>query len=392
MEGKRVFSKFKNLAIFVLLLFGLLFSGLAVINLQLPDRSPLLHRLSETEQIRLAEVTHLRKTLGDEIWPGWAQQHTPVLLYNEASAFLVGIENPEPGWIRIPYKTVEGTAWKKVDSTNSYYRQLLPRSGETPQAFIVQVGDEIAASMTTKSWTKIHLVEVIKEDLPNFLKPVMPYGLFINRFSSEWHITAILHESFHAFQAKQSYERVRLAESVNTYYDSYPWKDTLFRESWVQERQLLAKALNSTDPNETKDLARKWLKVRRSRRAMLDSTHTNYEQEREWLEGLAKYVELKSWMLASNELRYEPLPEMSKDPDFNFYRDAKERREQEILQLQSDLGFSESIFYYSGWAQAELLDRLYPDWKTVALEPGIYLDDLLDQVMRVESLAANESR
>jgi hypothetical protein len=34
-------------------------------------------------------------------------------------------------------------------------------------------------------------------------------------------------------------------------------------------------------------------------------------------------------------------------------------------------------FYYSGMAQAYLLDRLSPGWKQSAFQPGVYLDELL---------------
>jgi len=35
-------------------------------------------------------------------------------------------------------------------------------------------------------------------------------------------------------------------------------------------------------------------------------------------------------------------------------------------------------FYYSGMAQAVLLDRLMPGWKDQALEDGVFLEDLLE--------------
>jgi len=37
----------------------------------------------------------------------------------------------------------------------------------------------------------------------------------------------------------------------------------------------------------------------------------------------------------------------------------------------------ESRFYYTGMAQAVLLDRLDPDWKGRLFEPGVWLEDLL---------------
>ena len=44
----------------------------AVSNHGLPTRSPIIDRLSDTQKARVAEAMHLRTTLGDTIWPGWA--------------------------------------------------------------------------------------------------------------------------------------------------------------------------------------------------------------------------------------------------------------------------------------------------------------------------------
>jgi hypothetical protein len=35
-------------------------------------------------------------------------------------------------------------------------------------------------------------------------------------------------------------------------------------------------------------------------------------------------------------------------------------------------------FYYSGMAQAMLLDHLMPDWKNQVLNEGVFLEDLLE--------------
>jgi hypothetical protein len=39
-------------------------------------------------------------------------------------------------------------------------------------------------------------------------------------------------------------------------------------------------------------------------------------------------------------------------------------------------------FYYSGMAQAVLLDRLMPDWKVRAWSEGVWLEDLLAEAVR----------
>ncbi|NKQ36994.1 MAG: hypothetical protein HF973_15450 [Chloroflexi bacterium] len=44
--------------------------------------------------------------------------------------------------------------------------------------------------------------------------------------------------------------------------------------------------------------------------------------------------------------------------------------------MADDVG--DGRFYYSGMAQAALLDRLLPDWKEQALTDGVFLEDLLE--------------
>lgn len=386
-EKKGWRSVIKKAGLLILLLFLLMLSGIAVLNVNLPTESPNPDQLSANEQNRLNEINHLRTTLGDKIWPGWANQNIPIVVYNEAYVFLTGIENPTNGWIRVPYQSVAGGAWESITDSINYHRQHIPDNGQTPQAFIVEIGDTFAASMTTKDWTKIHLMEIIKDELPNFLKPIIPYSLIINKFNSDWHITGVLHESFHAFQAYQNYERVKLAESLTSMTDSYPWRDIDFREQWVKERHLLARIMNKSENEDIAELVKEWLAIREDRRTKLDPDLIHYEKQREWLEGLAKYAEIQSWMLASDPELYTPTPEMKDDSDFNFYKNAADKRKNEVRQLRSDLGFSESMFYYSGWAQAELLDRLNSNWKSTALQSGVFLDELIEESVNIQPVA-----
>ena len=66
-------------------------------------------------------------------------------------------------------------------------------------------------------------------------------------------------------------------------------------------------------------------------------------------------------------------------PDFDDYSGFDTRWSREISQLTmmaDDKG--DGRFYYTGMAQAFLLDRLMPSWKLQSFEENIWLDDLLD--------------
>lgn len=366
------------------LLFLVIIGYFALNNLNYNDRSSPIDTLSQDELIRLLEANHLRATLGNEIWPGFGEQDIPVILYNEAYIFLSGMNPLQPGWKTVPFLRQMGSQWSAIgsDSLSIYYRQPIISSDQIPETFTVQVGDKYVASMTTKQWTGIKLTQLIKNEIPAFLRPVFPYSVIRGKFNSDWHISSIIHESFHSFQAEMALERVRSAESANTFASSYPWKNPDFRDAWHKERMKLAMILKTPDEGKFRSLTNEWLQLRAQRRNNHnDSKLTNYEQEREWLEGLAKYAEVRSWLLASDPTNHQPLAEISDDPDFDHYSGGKKNRNREIKQLQSDLNFNETVFYYSGWAQAEILDRLDPDWKLKAFQPNVYLDDLIRDIL-----------
>ncbi|MDZ7805500.1 MAG: hypothetical protein U5K71_00115 [Gracilimonas sp.] len=382
---------FTTVSIWGLLILGILIFAVVVSNLRLSDASTHFGILSIEEQHRLQEVDHLRSSVGNKIWPGFGEQKIPIILYNEAYVFLSGLADPDSGWKKVPFNKQMGTRWTVVESTPSYYRQPIISSDQVPEAFTVQVGNHYTASMTTKEWTEIELVQLIQNDLPAFIAPIFPYSLITRKLNSDWHISAIIHESFHAFQAENTFEKLRSAEAFITYENSYPWKNPDLREAWARERILLAKILKTSDDQKLRSLTMDWLELREQRRSIFnDPKLITYEQEREWLEGLAKYAEIQSWLLASDTDLYEPLPELSNDPDFDHYKNGTKNWNHEVKQLQSDLSFSETVFYYSGWAQAEILDRLDPKWKEKAFEPGIYLDDLIRQIIEPIPFVKNQ--
>jgi hypothetical protein len=107
------------------------------------------------------------------------------------------------------------------------------------------------------------------------------------------------------------------------------------------------------------------------------------ERRREWEEGLGKYIELAIWQRAASTPDYQPVTAMNADPDFKHYRGFPQRWSQEVAQLRRGAHTRDTRFYYSGMAQAFLLDRLAPDWKTKALTPGVFLEDLLRPALSI---------
>ena len=375
------------LGIFILFCFAT--AMLAFSNRRLPTASTQVATLSEGEKNLLAEVIQLRQQLGENVWSGWEQGTIPIIVYNEAYAFLLDYPHPPPpaGWVNVSNNEPYGGVWEAVPNEQfngePYYRQRLPVSGETPQAFTVRVGEQWVASMHTKEWMTISLHNQFRNGLPSFLKPIFPYrmvtGLFLR--GSDGYISAIVHESFHAYQGTVAPDRLGAAETaVSSSESRYPWEDDALQAAWQTELDLLATAVQAKSDAELIELTQQFLAQRAQRRleAGLDNRLAEYEQQREWLEGLARYVELKTWQQASLAEGYQPVAALLDEPDFAAYATFDTRWAQEIDQIgrmADDAG--DGRFYYSGMAQAMMLDRLLPSWKEQALADGVFLEDLL---------------
>lgn len=334
-------------------------------NQNLPTQSSVIDQLSEADKARLAEYFQLRHAVGDDVWPGWADVDDAALLYNEAYAFLVGVSDPAVGWLTVPGHERRGEEWTLVENDTfmgqPYFRQPLPESGETPQAFTVQVGSTWVGSFQTREWMEIYFVEQLQSDLPPFLAAIFPYRLIRPLFigGSDRYISLFAHESFHAYQGAVAEERLLVAETaVSTHQFQYPWQDVNLQAAWQTELDLLQQALRAETDSETAVLVQQFLTQRTTRRsnANLDIELVQYEQYREWVEELARYVELEIWRQAAAKSDYQPFPAVAGLPDFDAYSGFETRWKQEIDQITRMAGDDgDGRFYYTGMAQASTL-------------------------------------
>lgn len=372
--GRDILGKIRRIlrtGILILFILILAAAGVSFLsNRGLPAHSRFIDRLDPQEKSFLAEALHLKQTVGESLWPDWGRAEIPFLSRNEQYGFLVGDPNPPPGWEQVSGDTFLG---------NPYYRIHNPES----VAFAVPIGNRWAASLPTKEWMQISFANNLRDHIPGFLKPVFPYRLPMRLFnlnSSDFHIAILLHESFHAFQAGMAPDRFAEARKAYRVETNYPWENSELQKSWKLELTLLARAVNASSDEEEASLAREFLAARRERRQRhgLDVSMMNYERHMEWLEGLAKYIELAVWREASLNRDYVPLPELSVDPDFQKYKTFPGQWSKELMNMRMQSARQGDIrFYYSGMAQAFLLDRLRPRWKTRIMDQDVWLEGLM---------------
>lgn len=378
----------------ILILTGLCLASLLasfISNRFIPTASSLTDRLAELEKARLAEALHLRAALGDRVWPGWAAAEIPLTVYNEAYAFLVNYPAPPPaGWRTVPGGQAYGGAWEVVpgDAYNNqpYYRLRLPDPKTNPQAFIVQIGDRYIASLPTKEYSAISFFQGFQETVPAGLRPIFPYRLVWNMLMGETedYLGALNHEAFHAFQATTAFERLSAGEASFSADGQYPYQNPAIAAAWQSELDLLVQAVRATDPISTTQLTQHFLLKRAERRRLpgMQERFILEERAREWEEGLAKYAELEILRQAALASDYQPVSQITADPDFHGYRNRLKTWDQQVAEVANlSMRSNETRYYYSGFAQAVLLDRLLPGWKGRAFQPGAWLEDLLEEAI-----------
>jgi hypothetical protein len=72
--------------------------------------------------------------------------------------------------------------------------------------------------------------------------------------------------------------------------------------------------------------------------AGLSAALIGYERQREWLEGLAKYVELEILRQAFVTADYQPVPALGDDPEFEGYGGFESRWAREVDQIRRMAG------------------------------------------------------
>lgn len=338
------------------------FSFISNQNLPVSDNSDHLNTL---DKARVSESTHLKSILGDQVWLGLGDADIPTIIWNESFEFLVNYENDTPA------------GWEKISDDDLNGQPYFRRKAEDPQNFAIQVEGTWAASIASKQTTDVFLVRAFQDTFPSPIKQVFPYQLILQ--PSETQLGAVLHEAFHVYQYQTAPHRMDKAESVHKFSVEYEAASDEFISEWKRESALLADALKAKDPGKKAELVHEFLSIRDARRSshQMNTNLINYEQWLEWEEGTAKYIELAFLKTAGESISYQPISEMSNDPDFKQYQKFNRRWSQEMLQLRYQTTSGESQFYMTGMAQAFLLDDLIPDWKEKYWEDGVFLEDLL---------------
>ncbi len=322
-------------------------------------------RLNEEEKIALREVLRLQTEHGIRVWPG-LESRRPMVLFNDRYEFLIEVSPMPSTWTEVDDDVFDG---------KPYYR----RTADNPQAFALRIEDQWAGSLGTRDMMNRDFFLGVRRQLPPLLAPLIPYKWA--SLSKDLHVVSILHEIFHAFQAEEYPLRFSKANAVYAFEGDYPFHEDQFIEAWNEEGSFLAEALEAEDDAEMREWIRRFLNAREDRRMKfsLSPELISFEKELEWLEGLAKYVEIRFHELAAFET--EP-------SEFFKYKKGLPHWKMEFKRIKGRLGNKDGDyrFYLSGMAQARLLDRMCMDWKDILIKGDFSLEELLrDSVILLPS-------
>lgn len=346
-----------------LIIIGLILLGLLIIALEnlreanSRDRKYVSGTLSKTEKSLIDEALWLKKSSGNQVWPGLAQADIPIILFNDRYEFLVGMENPPSNWSEVKNNTFDG---------GIYYR----KPANNPKIFAIKVGNKWAGSLGTPDRMNREYYMSIRSKLPPVFAQLFPYQYAT--ITPDIHVVGILQEVFHAYQATEAPEHFKSATENYSAEKDYPYTDKNISGYWNKEGGYLWKALNSENTDSVRANVRHFLNVRKERRIKsgMSKQQIHFEQEIEWLDGLAKYSEYKFYKLA-NVRREKPVLVHYRQTIPQFIYDSN--------MLKGNLGeqHTDYRFYISGMAQARILDRLNPDWKNYAFQDTTSLESLL---------------
>jgi hypothetical protein len=280
---------------------------------------------------RIAEFYRLAPQIQDKIWSGWSKVPAPLLLVTDTTEYLSHFPAPPKEFQKLG------------DDLCARPRQFAPNLQATFPAFgppsVIVIGEPAnTASKTSTPW-----------------------------------LIVVMHENFHQLQWAQSnylkaIEDLGLSkgDATGMWMLNYPFPYDVpeVAESFHHLRDTLLTTLAEVDQQKFAPLAKAYLKERHDFMAQFLPGDRKYFSFQLWQEGVARYTQIKAAEAAAD---YQPSDAFAALPDYTpFSAYALTARARTLDELKHiDLAQSKRESFYSfGAAEALLLDRLNPNWKT----------------------------
>jgi len=315
----------------------------------------------------LREAFQLVNTVGNEVWPGWARSPMTVVIIGEDQEYMV---NAPAGW--------QATGGFELIEQTFIGQPIYQRPRTLPHALRAAFPIAGLPAAVSGAWRP-------REESPN-----------------EWAVT-LVHEWFHVMQMSRDEEskvgELRLGEGTYPslqldYPFAYGDRDIGYAihllgsslyDFWSRSRTL-PRAVQRTFLAETSWAALQNFKTIVSLKYGDDAY--NYFRYQTWKEGAARYTQVHVSLMAAD---FEDDGRFFHQPGFENLQGSMSygRLWEEIMNTSywlmrtssGNQGGDPTSFYGIGHGMAELLDAINPAWKERYFEPGVWLDDLIAEVM-----------
>ncbi len=329
--------------------------------------------------VSLKECRNITNTLGDQLYPGWDFQKTPILFYKpKVQELLINYPGKPEGFS-------EYSGFNPLGGEPIFVRNDTTFISYDDQNTTFEIGGiSVLVVADPDSRMRNQLKGTFLDQPMNSIIDWLEQWNFVQSPYEE--IKLILHEAFHVYQAKMAPEK----SANEVVVSKYPLLDPVNNALYVLEGNILRDALFSRDRKARLDKLKEFVAVRTFRQSRLEKDFAEYENLNEYVEGTAKYVEYKFLKIGE---RIEPIIEMYYHNGFNGYRGILAKQyESRIKDMVNIVAVNDNRFgnkfgsgplrfklYELGACQALLLDDLMPEWKDKIFKENVYLSDLLKQ-------------
>ncbi|MBU1109335.1 MAG: hypothetical protein KKB51_21830 [Candidatus Riflebacteria bacterium] len=306
--------------------------------------------LSHDCRVLLAECIHARNSIGDSVWNNWSKTDCPINVITKDYEYLTGFADPPEEYTLLEHdKLLNADIYVKKRT----FKQLLVGSA-------LPLAGKLAVFIS-------------------------PPELFIDTFKIDMAFCRILllHEMFHVHQINHFPDGLEGIKAAQLEI-KYPYKVELNNQLRGEEAVILKKAILADSKADKISQIELFIKKRQLRRERMkkefpdkyDNKSIEFEKFQEWLEGQARYTEVKIEEQMQN-------PDYKAIPEFRCSRGNTFEREMNKLDCLAQNSGEESD-YALGWAQWYVLDTLRPSWKTEAFAKNAAPESLLRKALTTD--------
>ena len=304
-------------------------------------------KLEFEDRVRITEAFNISEKHGNSIWQGLDTIPFTILLVTNNNEFLVRHPNPT------------------VDFKLLGYDSLLQSN--------VYVRDRQFSNNLLATFPAVNGISTIVVGQPENT----------SRSSTAWVIT-LIHEHFHQLQMSKpdyysSVEGLDLAgdDKSGMWMLNYPfpYDDEEISNQYIVLSETARITLTTDEEEDFNENLLAFLEERKKFKNMLDEKDYRYFSFQIWQEGIARYTELLTAKLLSEN--YEPSSEFMKLPDYiDFNSYYKQCYDKYLRRLETQaLNFDKrTCFYTLGAAEGLILDRVNPDWRNRYFEEMFFIE------------------